>query len=95
MASSPPSKSLAPNDVKLLLLAYGIGRGYRVLTFEEIAQAHEHVSRQVIRQGLDQLAAEDLVSRFAGRYCFNKPIPTDLLRDVEHLVTASGTVRLP
>jgi hypothetical protein len=34
------------------------------------------------------------VTRFSGRFCFNKAIPPEIRQSVEAAVTPSGTVRV-
>ena len=86
-------KHIAPESLRLILLAYGMDHAYRVVGIEEIAQALPHVRRDEVREVLEQLAQEGLVTRFSGRYCFNKAIPVDLRHSIEQLITPSGTVR--
>jgi hypothetical protein len=86
-------KHIAPESLRLMLLAYGMDHAYRVISLEEIAHSIPHVIRDEVRDGLEHLAQEGLVTRFSGRYCFNKTIPTDLRHDIEQLITPSGTVR--
>ena len=81
-------------DLRLLLLAYGMEHAYRVIGFDEIAQAIPHVRRQTIREGLNLLAEEGLVTKFGGRYCFNKVIPLEIRHVIEQSVTPSGTIRV-
>jgi hypothetical protein len=85
---------IAPDNLRLMLLAYGIGHAYRVISLEEIAHTMPHVRKDLIRTGLDRLADEALVTKFSGRYCFNRAVPVDLRRTVERAVTPSGTIRL-
>jgi len=84
---------IPPESLRLMLLAYGIEHAYRVVSLEEIAHSIPHVIRDEVRDGLEHLAEEGLVERFSGRYCFNKIIPADLRRDIEQLITPSGTIR--
>jgi hypothetical protein len=86
-------KHIAPESLRLMLLAYGIDHAYRVVSLEEITHSIPHVIRDEVRDGLEHLAEEGLVERFSGRYCFNKIIPADLRRDIEQLITPSGTIR--
>jgi predicted transcriptional regulator of viral defense system len=88
-----PGKNVAPENLRLILLAYGMDHAYRVISLEEIAHSIPHVGRDNIREALEDLAQEGLVTRFSGRYCFNKAIPTELRHHIEHLITPSGTVR--
>jgi hypothetical protein len=84
---------IAPESLKLMLLAYGIDHAYRVVSLDEIAHSIPHVSRDDVREVLEFLAQEGLVTRFSGRYCFNKAIPVELRQDIERLITPSGTIR--
>jgi hypothetical protein len=63
------------DDVRLALLNYGLRNGYRVVTADEVSETLRSFSRDDIKGCLDQLANEELLTRFAGRYCFNKEIP--------------------
>ena len=82
-----------PEILKLMVLAYGMNHSYRVLGIDEIAQAVSHVKRDEVREVLERLAQEGLVTKFSGRYCFNKPIPVDLRHSVDESITPSGTIR--
>ena len=93
MAATFSSMEIAPADLRLMLLAYGMGNAYRVVNFEDIAHSLPHISKELIRQGLDCLAEESLVTKFSGRYCFNRHVPNELRRAVERAITPSGTVR--
>jgi hypothetical protein len=84
---------IAPESLRLMLLAYGMDHAYRVISLEEISQSVPHVRRDDIRNGLEHLAQEGLVTRFSGRYCFNKAIPIELRQSIEKLITPSGTIR--
>jgi len=86
-------KHIAPESLRLMLLAYGVDHAYRVISLEEIAHSIPHVMRDEVRAGLEHLAQEGLVEKFSGRYCFNKIIPSDLRHDIEALITPSGTIR--
>lgn len=88
------SMKVAPDNLRLMLLAYGIENAYRVVSLEDIAHSMPHVRKELIKKGLDSLAEESLVTRFSGRYCFNRPVPNDLRHAVERMVTPSGTIRL-
>jgi len=66
------------DDVRLALLNYGSRNGYRVVTAEEVSESLIGFSRDEIRKCLDQLASEELLTKFTGRYCFNKEIPFHL-----------------
>ena len=92
MAAST-GRHIAPENLRLMLLAYGIEHAYRVIGLEEIAHSIPHVMREEVRDGLEHLAQEGLVEKFSGRYCFNKIIPADLRHDIEQLITPSGTIR--
>ena len=84
---------IAPESLRAMLLAYGINHAYRVVTLEEIKHSMPHARSDEVRQVLEGLAQEGLVTRFSGRYCFNKSIPGDLRQSIEQLITPSGTVR--
>jgi len=86
-------KHIARESLRLMLLAYGIDHAYRVVSLEEIAHSIPHVGKDQVREVLDRLANENLVTRFSGRYCFNKTIPSDLRHNIEELITPSGTIR--
>lgn len=92
MAASVRSH-IAPENLRLILLAYGMNHAYRVLGIEEISQAIPHVKRSEVCDVLEGLAHEGLVTRFSGRYCFNRSIPTELRHDIERQITPSGTIR--
>ena len=83
---------VAPENLRLMLLAYGMGNPYRVIAQEEIFQSLPHINREKVKEMLDQLAGEGLLTKFSSRYCFNKPLPADLGRSVERRITPSGTV---
>jgi len=93
MAASSGS-NIAPENLRLMLLAYGMNHSYRVVSLDEIVHSIPHVRRDEVRSGLEDLAHEGLLTRFSGRYCFNKTIPVELRQDIERLITPSGTVRL-
>lgn len=93
MAATFVRGEVEPEDLKLMLLAYGLNNSYRVVSLEEIARALPHVRRDEIRNELDHLAAEGFLMKFSGRYCFNKTIPNDLRRHIDRVVTPSGTLR--
>jgi len=84
---------IAPESLRLMLLAYGMNHAYRVLSLEEIAHAIPHVRRDEVRNVLEKLALEGLVTRFSGRYCFNKAIPGEVRQNIEQFITPSGSVR--
>ena len=94
MAAMIGAIEIAPDNLRLMLLAFGIGHAYRVISLEEIARTLPHIRKEVIRRGLDRLAEESLVTKFSGRYCFNRALPVELRRTVERAVTSSGTIRL-
>ncbi len=85
---------VAPRHLRLMLLDYGLDNEYQVVTLDEITRAIPHVEKELLREGLDLLAEEGLVTRFAGRYCFNKPIPLEDRQDIHRDVTPSGTIRI-
>jgi hypothetical protein len=84
---------IAPENLRLILLSYGIDHAYRVISLEEITHAIPHVRRDEVQNMLEHLAQEGLVTRFSGRYCFNKTIPGDLRHNIEELITPSGIIR--
>jgi hypothetical protein len=78
---------------RLLVLSYGIEFPFRIFSLHEIQDYLQHVSKPAIADALNELADEGLVTRFAGRYCFNLQIPPELQKKVEEFVTKSGTMR--
>ena len=84
---------IAPENLRLILLSYGLDHAYRVISLEEIAHAIPHVRRDEVQSVLEHLAQEGLVTRFSGRYCFNKTIPGELRHSIDELITPSGTIR--
>ena len=94
MAARYAGSEIAPEHLRLMLLDYGLDYPYKVVSLNDVARAIPHVNKEMIQQGLDQLVEEGLLSRFTRRYCFNKPIPQDLRRDIGELVTPSGTIRI-
>lgn len=85
---------VAPENLRLMLLAYGLDNAYRVVTLEEIAQSLPRIERDDIRKELNSLASEDLLMKFSGRYCFNKPIPVDIRRDIERMFRSNDTIKV-
>jgi hypothetical protein len=85
---------MEPTSLRLLLLAFGMDHPYRVIAQEEIFHSLPHINREKIKESLDGLAAEGLLTKFSSRYCFNKPIPAELRRSIEQVITPSGTVRI-
>src|SRR6185295_7728330 len=94
MAVMQVGTQVAPENLRLMLLAYGMDHPYRVIAQEEIFQSLPHVNREKIKEMLDRLAGEGLLTKFSSRYCFNKPFPADLSRSIERVITPSGTIRL-
>ncbi len=94
MAAMFGTLEIAPDNLRLMLLAFGIGHAYRVISLEEISHTLPHVRKEEIRTELDRLADESLVTKFSGRYCFNRALPVELRRTVERAVTPGGTIRL-
>src|SRR5262245_4251313 len=84
---------IEPETLRYMLLAYGMDHAYRVISFEEIAHSMPHVRKDQIRDVLEALAEEGLVTRFSGRYCFNRTIPIELRTSIEQFITPSGTIR--
>jgi RIO-like serine/threonine protein kinase len=93
MAATFGTTHIAPESLRLMLLSYGMDHAYRVVSLEEIAHSIPHVRRDEVRDALEVLAQEGLVTRFSGRYCFNKAIPIELRQSIEQLITPSGTIR--
>jgi hypothetical protein len=93
MAGAIKAGRIAPEHLRFMLLAYGLGHAYRVVSIDEIAQEISHVKKEEIRSGLDRLAEEGLVTRFSGRFCFNRAIPEEVRRIIEQSVTISGTLK--
>ena len=87
------SNKIAPESLRAMLLAYGINHAYRVVTLEEINHSMPHIKTDEVRMVLERLAQEGLVTRFSGRYCFNKAIPANLRKSIDRLITPSGTIR--
>jgi hypothetical protein len=80
-------------SLRAMLLAFGIEHAYRVISLEEITHEIPYARKQEVRSLLEDLAQEGLVTKFSGRYCFNKTIPIELRHNIERLVTPSGTIR--
>ena len=93
MAATFGKQHIAPESLRLILLAYGMDHAYRVISLEEIAHSIPHGRRDEVRNVLEELAQEGLVTRFSGRYCFNKAIPFELRHNIEQFITPSGTVK--
>lgn len=87
------AKQIAPESLRAMLLAYGINHAYRVVSLEEINHSMPHVRSDEVKLVLELLAQEGLLTRFSGRYCFNKAIPPNLRQSIDKLITPSGTVR--
>ena len=92
MVASLWDSKVAPEHVRPIVLSFGLKHAYRVLSFDEIAQEIPNVGRNELKETLEQLANEGLLTRFSGRFCFNKAIPPNLRRHVESAVTASGRI---
>jgi DNA-binding GntR family transcriptional regulator len=71
------------SDLRLKLLSFGLQHPYRVVNLEEIAGAIGNLDRDQVKTALERLAQEGLVTRFSGRFCFNRPIPPGIRRTVE------------
>jgi RIO-like serine/threonine protein kinase len=94
MAAMKMALEIAPENLRLLLLAYGMDNAYRIVSLENIAQSLPQIDREQIREGLNRLVEEGLVSRFTGRYCFNKPLSKELRSALIRVITPSGTLRV-
>lgn len=88
------SGSTAADQVELLLLGFGTAHAYRVFSLSEVADAMPHISKELLRQSLERLADRGLLTRFAGRYCFNKDVPCDVRLSVEGSATNDGAAQL-
>jgi hypothetical protein len=93
MADSIWEDGVAPEYSRLLVLGFGLNHEYRVLGLDEIADNLPHLGRKQLKEALESLANEGLVTRFSGRFCFNRAIPAELRNAVENAVTPSGTIR--
>ena len=93
MAATFGKQHIAPESLRLILLAYGMDHAYRVISLEEITHSIPHVRKDEVREVLEGLSQEGLVTRFSGRYCFNKSIPIELRHDIDQFITPSGTVK--
>ena len=80
-------------SLRAMLLAFGIEHAYRVISLEEITHEIPYARKHEVQGLLEDLAREGLVTKFSGRYCFNKAIPMELRHSIERLVTPSGTIR--
>jgi hypothetical protein len=94
MAAMKMKLEIAPENLRFLLLAYGMDNAYRIVSMEDIAQSLPQINGEQLKEGLDLLAEEGLVSRFTGRYCFNKPLTNELRSSIGRAVTPSGTIRV-
>jgi hypothetical protein len=72
------------DDVRLALLRYGSRNSYRVVTADEVSESLVGFNLEEIRRCLDQLANEELLTKFTGRYCFNKEIPFPIRAAARH-----------
>ncbi|HYV07257.1 MAG TPA: hypothetical protein VFB82_21865 [Blastocatellia bacterium] len=84
---------IEPGYVRLLVLGYGLSHAYRVLAVDQIASGLPLVGRKELKEALERLADEGLVTRFSGRFCFNKQIPPEIKSKVDAAVSPSGTVK--
>jgi hypothetical protein len=94
MAMTQVRVDTGPESLRLMLLAFGMDHPYRVIAQEEIFRSLPHVNREKIKESLDHLAKEGLLTKFSSRYCFNKPFPPEVRRLMERVITPSGTVRI-
>jgi RIO-like serine/threonine protein kinase len=92
MAAMYVRSEVAPENLRLMLLAYGLNNAYRVVTLEEIAQSLPRVKRDEIRKELNRLSDQGFLMKFSGRYCFNKPIPVEVRHEIDRMITSSGTL---
>src|SRR5262245_28062695 len=94
MLAKPLKTAVPPGQLRLLLLAYGLSHPFRVVGLDEITDWIGHPDRPQVRNALEALAFEGLVTRFSGRFCFNRTIPNELRILVEQTISPSGTVRV-
>jgi hypothetical protein len=81
MQSKSSTADVSSAELRLMLLRYGLSHPYRVVHLGEIADSLGRTDRVQLREGLEDLAREGLVTRFSGRYCFNRAIPPELASD--------------
>jgi len=93
LASRVSGRGAERENLRLLLLAYGLEHAYRVASVDEISRAVPHARRDEVREALERLASEGLVTRFSGRYCFNKPIPAEIRYNIDRLGPPRRTIR--
>jgi DNA-binding HxlR family transcriptional regulator len=94
MAAIFACSKVSSEQIRFMILAYGLEHAFRVLNIDEIAREIPNARREAVRAELERLAEEGLVSRFQGRYCFNREIPVELRRSIEQRVSPSGTIRV-
>lgn len=94
MSASILENNVALEYSRLLVLGFGLSHAYRVLGLDEIAQGLPDLGRKDLKEALEGLANEGLVTRFSGRFCFNRTIPPELRKRVESEITPSGTMRV-
>lgn len=94
MLASILENSVAPEHSRLIVLGFGLSNAYRVMGLDEIAHRLPHLGRKQLKEALESLANEGLVTRFSGRFCFNRAIPEEIRSAVERAISPSGTVRL-
>ena len=83
MSARVLQESISVERVRVMVLGYGLVHPYRVVSLDEISQAAGIPDRDLAKAVLEDLAQEGLVTRFSGRYCFNRTIPAELRRKVE------------
>lgn len=93
MSANGTGVEIAPQDLKLRLLWFGLQHPFRVVNLEEIAAAVGNLDKDFVREALVRLSQEGLVTRFSGRFCFNRPIPPDLRKLVEQSFFPSRVTR--
>ena len=81
--------AIQPEDLRLKLLSYGINNSYRIVNIDEIRRAVPGITKEDLEHGLALLVEEGLLTRFARRYCFNRPLPADVRRPVNRFVNQS------
>jgi RIO-like serine/threonine protein kinase len=93
MAAMQVSPEVAPDNLRLMILAYGLEHPYRVVSLGEILHSLPRIYREKVKEALDRLASEGLVTKFSSRYCFNRPIPAEFRRMIGRVITPGGAVR--
>ena len=83
MTGSILGSDVTQADLRLKLLSFGMNHPYRVVNLDEISASIGNSDKEMVKKVLEFMSAEGLVTRFSGRFCFNRPIPSDLRKMVE------------